>query len=264
MPAVQDNRLIITDVPALQVDAILSCLTRFMARDTHYRSRFLQRNFGYAFDGYSHYGQVDSTHQAPDDLLHSFVFSEFYDCERYPTEFKPYIRDEWPQLLAGVRQLEHKILESFSSSFKTLSPEQLGYMLSANYYPPSASLGSPAAGNTRLSEHPDVSLLTIFPFGIDQDFEYQDVSGQWHSAPDTQNMVAFPGYMLEWLSHGAIKALNHRVRLGSLQNKVRSSFAVFSLPLPNTILSRAAAEGSERETLAASAYFRAYTDLWDY
>lgn len=260
-----DQGLIITDVPALPVAPLRQCLHNFMLRGEAYRKEYLQREFDYAFDGYSHYGQVDSSHQAADDLLHSFVFSDFSSSERYPREFQAYIRDEWPTLTTRLRAIELSLLQQLPFDLSRFHRDAIGHMMSANYYPPLAGFDNPAAGNTRLSEHPDVSLLTIFPFGIDCDFEYQDAQGDWHRGPPSANMVAFPGYLLEWLSGGVVKALNHRVRLDPCRDSDRYSFVVFSIPHPNTTLTRSSLEpGVEVEQLSAQAYFQQYTGLWDY
>ncbi len=264
-PTCLDQGLIVTDVAALPVTPLRRCLRNFMLRDEAYRRRYLQREFDYAFDGYSHYGQVGSSHQAADDLLYSFVFSDFSHRERYPREFQAYIRNEWPTLTATLREIELSLLRQLPFDLSNFHRTSIGHMMSANYYPPVAGFDTPAAGNTRLSEHPDVSLLTIFPFGIDRDFEYQDAVGNWHRAPPSTNMVAFPGYLLEWLSGGVVKALNHRVRLDRRRNTDRYSFAVFSIPRPDTILlSKPPKQGAEAEQLSARDYFQQYTGLWDY
>jgi len=221
--------------------------------------------YGYAFDGYSYYGQEDSTHQAPGDLLHSFVFSDFFQVERYPVEFQSYIADSWPLLTATLRSIEQQILQSLPGTVSQLYREHIRHMMTANFYPPLAEFEHAAAGNTRLSEHPDVSLFTLFPFGMDQDFEFQDADGDWHSAPDTNTMVAFPGYLLEWLSDGDIKALNHRVRLTANREQERFSFGVFSIPGRDATLSRTLASTPDQvEHLSAQSYFEQYISLWDY
>lgn len=260
-----DHGLIMTDVAVLSAESMRRCMQNFMLRDGSYRRRFLQREYGFAFDGYSHYGQLDSTHQAADDLLHSFVFSDFYPKSAYPEEFHSFLHDEWSSLVRTLQRLELAILEALPADTVTDYLTSFGHMMSANYYPPLANFDSSATGNTRLSAHPDVSLFTVFPFGMDGEFEYEDQSGQWQTVPASNNMIAFPGYLLQWLSNGAIKALNHRVRLGADKTQARYSFAVFSIPYREAPLSRQPAPpGALRETLSAAAYFKQYTALWDY
>lgn len=258
-----EHGIIITDIPVLPAAPGVLCLRNYVERELAYRCRFLQKNYGYGFDGYSHYGQADSTHQAADDMLHSFVFSDFYPVARYPQEFQGFITQHWPALTRTLREIDLAILARLSVPGALSQYRQhMGHMMSANYYPPPAELCNVAQGNTRLSEHPDVSLLTVFPFGIDSDFEYQDEQGGWHRVPSSENMIAFPGFLLEWLSGGAIKALNHRVRLDGEINRERFSFAVFSLPYPATTLYRETRDGPQ--SISAQAYFSDYLSLWDY
>lgn len=260
-----EQGLIITDTPILSREPVCRCLQEFVSREQAYRQRFLQKKYGYAFDGYSYYGQEDSTHQAPDDLLHTFVFSDFFPVEKYPVEFQSYIAGSWPLLKPNLLGIETQILRSLPDRVAGLYREHMGHMMTANCYPPLAEFERAAEGNTRLSEHPDVSLFTVFPFGMDEDFEFQDSDGEWHSAPDTGTMVAFPGYLLEWLSHGDIKALNHRVRLSANREQARYSFGVFSIPGRDAVLSRPLASTPDQfEHLSAQSYFEQYLSMWDY
>ena len=253
----------ITDIPLLSADAAILSLRSYMQRDVAYRCRFLQKNYGYGFDGYSHYGQADSTHQAAEDMLHSFVFSDFYPVERYPQEFHGYINAHWPALTRTLSGIESAILEQLSLK-DGISQYQahIGHMMSANYYPAPADFARAAQDNSRLSEHPDVSLFTVFPFGIDRDFEYQDEQDRWQKVPLTDTMLVFPGYLMEWMSAGAIKALNHRVSLNNESDAERFSFAVFSLPFPAATLHREV--GQRVQNITAANYFRDYLRLWDY
>lgn len=260
-----DQGLILTELPVLPVAPILNCMQDFMSSTLRYRCRFLQKEYGFAFDGYSHHGQTDSTHQAADDLLHSFVFSDFHAPERYPQAFQTFIREQWPALTRQLRSLEISLLETLPEQLKRWYQLFVGHMMSANFYPPLTQFEQVAAGNTRLSAHPDVSLITVFPFGMDAAFEYEDAQGQWRPAPVTDTMVAFPGYLLEWLSNGRVKALNHRVRLDADHTSARYSFAVFSIPTRNATVSRpsvAVAQGPQH--LTATEYFQRYCGLWDY
>ena len=260
-----EQGLIISDAPVLSAGAARNALVDFMSQPGSYRRRFLQKEYGYAFDGYSHHGQSDSTHQAADDLLHSFVFSDFYPQQRYPLEFQAYLNDDWTALTTTLRQVEITLLQTLPTWVRGQYESDFGHMMSANYYPPLAQFDTPASGHTRLSAHPDVSLLTVFPFGIDQHFQYRDSSGSWHSAPATDRMIAFPGYLMQWLSHGAIPALNHRVQLAADNAADRYSFAIFSLPRPGTSVYRESdCRSGEREYLAAEEYFSQYVSLWDY
>lgn len=257
--------LILTNTPVLPVAPILQCMQDFMSTTSAYRRGFLQKEYGFAFDGYSHYGQTDSSHQAADDLLHSFVLSDFYSPERYPSAFQLFVREQWPALAREVGKLESAILGSLPADLTQWYQQAAGHMMSANFYPPLERFDTVAEGNTRLSAHPDVSLLTVFPFGLDSAFEYEDEHGQWLPSPATDRMIAFPGYLLQWLTHGRVKALNHRVRLDAAQDRERHSFAVFSIPAPGTAVSRPSPTiAGARESLSAPEYFSHYCGLWDY
>jgi hypothetical protein len=260
-----DQGLILTDIPVLPVAPILQCMQDFMSSEDSHRLHFLQKEYGFAFDGYSHCGQVDSTHQAAEDLLHTFVLSDFYPAERYPVAFQSFILQQWPELVSQLRNLELSMIETLPVELRTWYQHSAGHMLSANYYPSLSQFNTAAHGDTRLSAHPDVSLFTVFPFGLDSAFQYETPQGQWLSAPETDRMIAFPGYLLEWLSNGKVKALNHRVRLDSDQARERYSFAVFSIPARDTSVSRVVGpSGAEQQSLTAQAYFRQYLSLWDY
>ena len=260
-----DTALILTDIPVLPVAPILRATAGFMQSTTNSRRGYLQKRYGFGFDGYSHCGQEDSTHQAPDDLLHTFVFSDAYSAEHYPRAFQPYIRELWPALTRQLRTLEATMLGALPVDLTQWYQQSVGHMMSANYYPPQQHFNAVAAGNTRLSAHPDVSLFTVFPFGLDSAFEYEDTRGQWHPAPVTDTMIAFPGYLLEWISGGRIKALNHRVRLDADRARERYSFAVFSIPMPGATVSRVPlAPGESPLHLTTQAYFQQYGRLWDY
>ncbi|CAA0098288.1 Uncharacterised protein [Halioglobus japonicus] len=260
-----DEGLILTDIPILSVAPIQRAMQGFMAEPMCSRRDFLQKAYGFAFDGYSHYGQPDSSHQAADDLLHSFVLSDHYPAARYPNAFQPFVREHWPALASQIRTLQLSLLSTLPAELTTWYRQFAAHMLSANFYPPLQHFSATAAGNTRLSAHPDVSLFTVFPFGLDSAFEYEDGHGQWLSAPATDCMIAFPGYLLEWLSHGRIKALNHRVRLDTDHSRERYSFAVFSIPARGATVARPShTPGKNPEVLTAQAYFAHYCGLWDY
>lgn len=260
-----DRGLILTDIPVQSVAPVKRAMRDFMSAPMHYRRQFLQKAYGVAFDGYSHCGQTDSSHQAPDDLLHSFVLSDSFPAERYPKAFQAFVRDHWSSLASRIRTLELSLLDTVPAAIAAWYRQYASHMLSANFYPPAQQFAAAAQGNTRLSAHPDVSLFTVFPFGLDNAFEYEDSLGRWVPAPVTDCMIAFPGYLLQWLSGGRVKALNHRVRLDTDHSVERYSFAVFSIPAQGATLSRPAqTPGESPEVLTAQAYFSQYCGLWDY
>ncbi|MDP0563001.1 MAG: 2OG-Fe(II) oxygenase family protein [Candidatus Endonucleobacter sp. (ex Gigantidas childressi)] len=256
--------VIITDIDALPSITLEYSFGNFINKDKPYRYQYLQQHFGQAFDGYSFYGQQDSKNQSPEDMLHSFVFSDFYPIQQYPVEFQPYLSKEWQLITEKVRAIEISILQQFSLQH-TLQQQSMGHMMSANFYPATDQLANNTENTTRLSEHPDVSLMTVFPFGIDQDFEYQLSNGSWQQIAVTNKVIVFSGYLMEWLTRGAIKALNHRVRLATHGDQPRYSFALFSLPYPqSTISRRASLDSAVIESITAEQYFQQYLNLWDY
>lgn len=247
---------VVVDAPALAVGDLPQRLKAFVGSDPKHRREYLQQRFGFAFDGYSYMGQPDSRNQGADDLLHSFVFSDFYPLARYPAELRPYIEACWPALTRFARKVENALLDELGLGLVARQHRRMAHMMSANYYPPVAAECSPL----RLTEHPDASLVTVFPFGVDDDFEYQDAAGRWRRLP-SKRTVAFAGHLLEWMSGGRAKALNHRVQLGG-RRRERFSFALFSLPRPGAMLRRTEV-GAGPAAMTAEEYLRWHLSRWD-
>ncbi len=255
-----DNAIIFTGIPPFSAQPLTDCFREFMAKEASYKEQFLQKHYGYAFDGYSYLGQTDSSNQAYDDLVYSFVFSNFFPASRYPPSFQAFLKEEWPQMLVKIREIELSIITSLNlPGLLAFYRNHIGHMFSNNYYPPVDRFQDPSRGNTRLSEHPDVSLFTIFPFGIDGDFQYQNPSGRWQSLKVTNQVLAFPGYLLELWSGRTIKALNHRVAMPQDRQVERFSFASFSLPFPK----RSFRLPAEAGTTTSERYFNRYLSLFE-
>ena len=252
-----EDGLVVTSIPAVSPGELPARLRSFVRNDAAYRYSYLQKHFGYAFDGYSYMGQTDSRNQGAEDMLHSFVFSDFFAVDRYPTELRPYIDGTWPRLKRFVRDIEIALLEALALDHVVEQHRNMGHMMSANYYPGIAK----KSVNLRLTEHPDASLITVFPFGLDDAFEYLDAAGSWQTLPATRNVVAFPGHLLEWLSGGTVKALNHRVRLDARHRSERFSFALFSLPHPKATLR--GLPNDSPPSMRAEEYLRWHLSLWD-
>ncbi|MYK29506.1 MAG: hypothetical protein F4048_12695 [Gammaproteobacteria bacterium] len=158
----------------------------------------------------------------------------------------------------AAREIERDLLVQLGVE-GLLEPYDAGYghMMSANYYPP--GLGAQPKGGLRLTEHPDVSLLTLFPFGVAAGFEYQDADGAWRALAPSKRVVGFAGELLEWLTAGRIQALNHRVAPCSDEPiGERFSFSLFSLPRPGT---RITPEGSS-DAISVEAYIEAHLSRW--
>lgn len=247
---------------ALDGSELLDAFRTFIRRVRDYQLRFLQKRYGYAYDGFSYYGQTDSSHQAEDDLISTFVLSEFYPVDRYPAEFQSFLKGSWKKVVQTVRSLETRLLTQLDiPGLLEFYQRNAGHMVSNNYYPPLQKFDKTAADNTRLSAHPDASLFTVFPFGIDEELELQLVgeSGEprWQSVDASESILLYPGYLMEMWTQGAIKAMNHRVRLSSDSAAERFTFSFFSLPIP---LQEFEVPGRGRMT--SEEYFEAYGALF--
>lgn len=229
----------------------------FVQRNREYKSQFMQKKYGYGFDGYSFMGQKDSSNQYATDLLHSFVISDFQNSENFPREFDLFFEKDWQELQDKIRSLELEIITQLDyPGLADFYLQHIGHMISCNYYPSTETVISKALGHVRLSAHTDVSLFTIFPFGFDQDFYFENAKGEWLNIPATTDIVMFPGYLLERFSQGKWKALNHKVALPRSRKKERFSFAYFSLPYPE----RKFYMGGERQS--SESYFAEYLRLF--
>lgn len=260
--SLRSDGYVVTARAALDGGEARAALRAFMQREQGYRERFLQIAYGSGYDGYSFYGQEDSSHQAADDLISTFVMSEFFSADRYPVEFRPFLRGGWKDVLETVRALEVELIAGLGvPGLAAFYHESVGHMMSNNYYPPTEHFRTSAAGNTRLSAHPDVSLFTVFPFGIDSELELEteEESGgrAWRTVDASDSILVYPGYLMEMWTEGGIRAMNHRVRLGEDRTKERCSFSIFSLPFPGGRF-----EMPGRGAMSSEEYFGAYGALF--
>lgn len=250
----------ITAIPALNDTSYRDSLELFLDEPDSYRLFFLQKRYNRAFDGYSYQGQVDSTNQHMDDLLHTFVLSKFSSTEHFPEAFKLLLESEWDQTVQKIMGLERALCKHMGEPFVVFYDQHIGHMLSANYYPPVSQFKKMSKGNNRLSSHPDASFVTVFPFGIPKGFSYQTPSGDWKTLDTCNQVVLFPGYLLQLCSNGLIKALEHRVVLPDNANEERYSFAFFSLPRPGQCFQYPNSENNEWTT--TEDYIKAYLALF--
>ena len=252
-----------TGIPALCPADLAGQLRAFVARSQAYRGRHLQSAYEGTFEGYSFAGQTDSMNQGPEDALHSFVFSDFQPASAYPEEFQRFLAEDWEEVTRLAGEVERNLLEDLGiRDIVDQYEDHFGHLLSANYYPPAH--GFEGAGGPRLTEHPDVSLLTVFPFGVAAGFEYQDANGNWRQFENSRCVCVFAGELLEWLTAGTIKALNHRVRRAPDE---RFSFSLFSLPRPSKTVRRPlpnhkAGTQPEWEEISVEAYIDAHLSRW--
>ncbi|MGY0407231.1 MAG: 2OG-Fe(II) oxygenase family protein [Polaribacter sp.] len=235
---------------------IRNSFSAFLKKPSNYKNNYLQSNYNNAFDGYSYMGQKDSLNQYDTDMLHSFVLSEFHNIEDFPQEFHSFLTDEWPQLKAKVREMELKIIQKSSIPFKQLyKDDTIGYMMSCNYYPKPNACAIKAKNNLRLSVHPDVSLLTTFPYGISKGLSYFNNEKQFEIG-EKEKTIAFFGYFADFFSNGKIEALKHQVELPKDLYSERYSFAIFSIPKPNSIVRIG------NRTINANDYYTKYLSIF--
>ncbi len=211
-----------TGFPCFSPETHISCMSSFLSRDETYKANFLQTKFDTLFEGYSYMGQEDSANQYAADRLFTYVISEFFEATRHATEFQPLLNEQ-SQFMPQIRALEKELLGALSADLLEFYSQHVSHSLSANFYP----TGEGEA--LRLTEHPDGSLLTVFPFGMDEEFQLQKPDGSWQVIERTDEIVCFSGYLMECLTD--IKSLNHKVEKKGSQSD-RFSFAYFSIPTP--------------------------------
>ncbi len=236
-----------TGVEAKDPQFHILSLSKFLSQDLAYKNSFLQKRFDKHFEGYSFLGQEDSLNQGHEDKVYTYVLSDFIKPERHPVEFQE-LNTHQTELIKLISKLERELLSAIDPSLKSFLKESMGHMLSANYYPPSDD------SKLRLTAHPDVSLFTVFPFGLDKEFQFEMPDGSWQTLEKTNEIICFSGYLLQCLT--GIKALNHKVEKNGSQKK-RYSFAYFSIPKPNTQFK------IENEEVTSESYFRRYLSLFD-
>ncbi|MCY3984834.1 MAG: hypothetical protein OXE85_13070 [Roseovarius sp.] len=246
-----------TDMAQRSDATLREALRNFVAQPDARKAPFLQDRFDHGFDGYSYWGQSDSKNQYDTDMLHSFVISEFTPPECFPAEFQRFFDTEWESLRKTVRGMEREIIASVNMpGLNDLHERSIGYMVSCNYYPSTRGARQTARGNTRLSRHKDVSLLTTFVFGLDAGLSYLDADGKVREMGQKRHILSFPGYLMEVLSEGRIPALNHQVDLPEEARSERFSFAFFSVPKPGSLLCL------PRVKMSAEDYHQRYLSLF--
>lgn len=237
-----------SDIKAWSSSEITDTFKQFLQRSDDEKMEFLQKEINSVFDGYSYQGQADSLNQGPEDLVHTFVISEFTDHTRFSIEWRNYLATQFKALSSLLQTIESSLIPLL---FEQVSRRQFGHMVSCNYYPKQ----NIDRKTKRLSAHPDVSLFTIFPFGIDDQLEYEE-NGVWKSMPPSTNMVMINGYFAEVISDGKVIALNHRVKQAEDNLNDRFSYAFFCIPAPEQQYFIG------NSTIATEAYFQKYLGLF--
>lgn len=246
------------DLPLRSDIKIKNAFSKFLKKSFDYRSKFLQSSYEVAFDGYSFMGQKDSLNQYDSDMLHSFVLSDFQEIDQFPKEFHQFLSEEWPVVLSTVKKAELEWVKRMNQPelLEFLESKSMGYMMSCNYYPKTYKCSKVAINNTRLSAHKDVSFLTTFPFGISEGLSYFDSEGHKVALGNEKEVFSFPGYFMEVASEYKISALNHQVDLPEKLDQERFSFALFSMPRPNSIVKIGNKE------LRSEDYYKEYLQLF--
>ena len=208
------------------IEHLQESLKTFVKQPLEYKKLYLQKNYNIAFDGYSYMGQEDSSHQAADDLLHSFVLSNLQNKDVFPKEFQSFLQNDFERVINYVKDIERRELKRLQIfELGEIYDELFGHMVSCNYYPAISAISSPPA--LRLTAHKDISLFTTFPLGVSAGFAIGEQI--YNSLPKT---MVFSGYFLEWYTKAKIPAIYHRIVLPENSVEERYGFSFFSIPKP--------------------------------
>jgi len=242
------DSFITTNIPAFKDSELRTALQRFLGLPQTQRMEFSQKELGVAFDGYSYLGQTDSLNQYDKDLLHSFVISDISDQENFPEAFQAYLSQEFPEQLVLIKELEKEVLKRLGfREFGAFYENHIKHMVSCNFYPELAVKAHNILPSERLSYHTDVSLFSVFLFGLESGFSYERASGDKVVLDHIDEVVLFPGYLMELMTNGKIKALKHGVILPENRTEQRFSFAFFSLPAPQANIQFGSFKGSGKD-----------------
>lgn len=246
--------LLETNIPKCSDLKIKLALKAFVKQPKVYKKTFLQKAYNTVFDGYSYLGQTDSSNQYETDLLHSFVLSEFTKSTHFPEEFQSFLNTDWDILKAKIKALELEVVKTLNMpELERFYQANIGHMLSCNYYPELATSNNDS--KYRLSKHTDVSLFTVFVFGITSGFGYSNSLKEEKILNNTHKVVLFPGYLLEYLSNGKYKALEHQVNF-EVKNEDRFSFAFFSILKPSLQFT------FNQKQFSSESYYQQYLSLF--
>lgn len=246
------------DIATASDKKIKEAFSKFLKRDFGYREKYLQSSYKKAFDGYSYMGQKDSSNQYENDKLHSFVLSEFHNTEDFPEEFQDFMNNEWKEIKQKVRNIELEIIKksNIAEAVKLYEDDVIGYMMSCNFYPKPTSYRKNKKPELRLSSHKDISLFTVFPYGVSKGFSYQNASEENIGIEQKEKIIMFSGYFAEFITNGKMPALDHRVDLPENLNSERYSFALFSIPKPNKTF------WHNNEKIKSEEYYSKYLSLF--
>lgn len=248
-----------SDTRVLSDISIKKALSTFINQPDSYKRQFLQSAYNVGFDGYSYIGQEDSLNQYDTDLLHSFVISDFVSADKYPKEFHDFMTNEWKELTKAIKTIELQRANDLNlpELLNLYKEDKIGYMMSCNFYPDPKRLQVEAETNVRLSSHKDASIFTTFPFGIDNGLAFTTTENNIQNVGVlNQNMFSFNGYFLEYFTNNNHQALQHQVDLPENPSSERFSFAVFSLPKPESTFYH------NGNLISGATYFNDYLSLF--
>ena len=232
---------------------LISAFKIFLSKPIEYRTQFLQNKYVNAFDGYSFLGQEDSLNQYSTDQLHSFVFSEFTKVDSFPKEFETYLKTEFLEVKKAVTTLELILLESLNNpEFTAIYKKYFGHMMSFNFYPKVTDNNA----TERLSMHKDVSLFSVFPYGLDKGLAYQNTINREKNLGVKNAIFGFKGFGAQYFLDDKLKGLNHKVNYDLTDNNERFSVAFFSIPKPNTIFT------FKGKTFNSETFYTTYLNLF--
>jgi isopenicillin N synthase-like dioxygenase len=240
-----DGGFINANIPAYTDDVLRTALRQFLELPPLEQQQYSQKELSIAFDGYSYLGQKDSLNQYDKDLLHSVVLSDISKEEYFPQAFQKYLQQEFPEQLSFIRKLEKEVLKNLGfPEYEAFYEEHIRHTVSCNFYPELDVPTQKIVPADRLSFHTDVSLFSVFLFGLESGFAYKKPNGEKVVLDTVDEVGLFLGYFMELLSKGKIKALNHALALAKNRIEERFSFAFFSIPQLNANLQLSSFNGS--------------------
>ena len=166
---------LVTSFATLDSTELLEAFRTFIHRVRDYQLRFLQKRYGYAYDGFSYYGQTDSSHQAEDD---SSAPSSSPSSTRWTATPKSSGLPEgsWKKVVQTVRSLETDLLKPLDNPVCSTSTTTMPATWS-----PTTTIPATAVHRCGCRQHPAFRASRCFcsPFSlsIDEELELQ-VTGE--------------------------------------------------------------------------------------
>ncbi|MFT5735743.1 MAG: isopenicillin N synthase-like dioxygenase [Maribacter sp.] len=241
----RDGGFISTNIPAYAHGVLETALRWFLELPSLERQQYSQKEFAVGFDGYSYLGQKDSLNQYDKDLLHSFGLSNISKEEYFPQAFQKYLQQEFLEQVSFIRKLKKEVLKTLGfPEYVVFYEKHIRHMISCNFYPELDVPTQKIVPGDRLSFHTDVSLFSVFLFGLESGFACEMLTGEKIVLDALDEVVLFSVYFMELLTNGKIKALNHGVALPENRMQERFSFTFFSIPQLDATLQLSSFKGT--------------------